>query len=256
MSRRALPSTTEASDPTGLRTAAAVMLWISVVLLVDTAGSLSVQRVLGVLTWVVLFAVLRRETAPVRTQTAIVVAFATAVEFVFSPLLGVYLYRLGNVPAYVPPGHGLVYLAALSIGRSTWTRLRRRGLTTAVVVVGGCWALYGVTLAPRPDQLGAFWFCCLAVFLICGPSRELYVGAFVVVSYLELLGTSLGAWTWQPRDPVGLVTIGNPPSGASGGYAWFDLAALLGAPALGRLLGLSGPAGGGAEAGPKSPVAM
>jgi hypothetical protein len=30
------------------------------------------------------------------------------------------------------------------------------------------------------------------------------------------------------------VAIGNPPSGAAGGYGWFDLAAVLAAPALVR----------------------
>jgi hypothetical protein len=62
------------------------------------------------------------------------------------------------------------------------------------------------------------------------------VGAFLVVSYLELVGTSLGTWTWQSEDPTGLVAIGNPPSGSAGGYGWFDLAALLLAPRLLALL--------------------
>jgi hypothetical protein len=52
------------------------------------------------------------------------------------------------------------------------------------------------------------------------------------VTYLELVGTSLGTWAWQPHDPTGLVAIGNPPSGAAGGYGWFDLAAMLAAPPL------------------------
>jgi hypothetical protein len=60
----------------------------------------------------------------------------------------------------------------------------------------------------------------------------LYVGAFVVVTYLELLGTWLGTWEWQEHDPTGLVSIGNPPSGAAGGYGWFDLAAVLAGPAV------------------------
>ena len=58
------------------------------------------------------------------------------------------------------------------------------------VVAGGAYALWGLSpLAPRPDVLGAFWFACLLGFLALGRSRLLYVGAFVVVTYLELLGT-------------------------------------------------------------------
>jgi hypothetical protein len=63
-----------------------------------------------------------------------------------------------------------------------------------------------------------------------------YVGAFVVVSYLELVGTELRTWVWQTEDPILGVTIGNPPSGAAGGYGWFDLAGLLLAPYLLGLL--------------------
>ena len=54
------------------------------------------------------------------------------------------------------------------------------------------------------------------------------------------MGTSLGTWAWSTHDPTGLVTIGNPPSGAAGGYGWFDLAAVLGAPAILRGLGAVG----------------
>ncbi|MBA2508242.1 MAG: hypothetical protein H0V32_05995 [Nocardioidaceae bacterium] len=201
--------------------------WISLVLLLDADGSLWLQRGLGLATWVVLLLVLRAELPLVRVQTGVVVVVATAVEYTFSPLLEVYTYRFDNVPAYVPPGHGLVYIAALALGRSLLVRAHLRLGTALVLVVGGCWAAYGVTLADRPDVLGFFWFCCLAGFLFWGPSGPLYVGAFIVVSYLEVVGTALGTWQWQPQDPTGLVSIGNPPSGAAGGYGWFDLYALL-----------------------------
>jgi hypothetical protein len=166
----------------------------------------------------------------VRAQTAVVVVFATTVEYLFSPLLEVYVYRFDNVPAYVPPGHGLVYLSAYALGHTPFVRRHLRACCAAVVVLGGAWALHGLVLAERPDGLGAFWYACLVGFLLWGPSRPVYVGAFVVVSLLELVGTHLGTWVWQPRDPLLGVSIGNPPSGAAGGYGWFDLAGLLLAP--------------------------
>ena len=213
------------------------MAWITIVLMIDADGTLRTQRLLGVLTWVLLVLVLARESPLVRAQTAVVVAFASAVEYTFSPLLEVYLYRFDNVPLYVPPGHGLVYLAALGIGRSSVVRRHLRGCTIAVVVAGGAYAIGGLFVGARADVLGAFWFLCLLAFLRWGPSQPLYVGAFLVVSYLEILGTSLGTWTWQAHDPTGLVPIGNPPSGAAGGYGWFDLAALVVAPWLLARLG-------------------
>jgi hypothetical protein len=222
--------------------AAAVAAWIGLVLVLDGVRALDRvegwrQAVLGLGTWLVLAALLRRETPLVRVQTLVVVALATGVEYTFSPLLEAYVYRLGTVPPFVPPGHGLVYLAALLIGRAV--RGHERPLAVLTAVVASAWsvaALLGL-VGGRPDVLGAFWCLCLLGFLAWGPNRGLYVGAFVVVSYLELAGTALGTWTWAPTDPVlHVIGQGNPPSGAAGGYGWFDLWALLLAP---RLLALA-----------------
>ncbi|MDP9498199.1 MAG: hypothetical protein M3P46_11205, partial [Actinomycetota bacterium] len=211
---------------------AVVAGWVLVVLGLDTVATLAQQRLLGVVTWGLLLALLRGEDRGARVQVAVVVAFASVVEHVFAGWLGVYVYRLENVPAFVPPGHGLVYLAALSLGRSAWARRHARAFLASTLTLCGLWAAWGLFLSSRPDALGAFWFACLAAFARWGRSPLLYASAFVVVSGLELLGTSLGTWTWQPYDPTGLVTIGNPPSGIAGGYAWFDAAALAATPHL------------------------
>jgi hypothetical protein len=100
-------------------------------------------------------------------------------------------------------------------------------------VAAGAWALWGLLLSPRQDVLGFFWYLCLLAFLRWGRSTLLYVGAFVMVSYLEILGTAWGVWAWMPRDTImGWVAQGNPPSIAAGGYGWFDLYAVLLAPAI------------------------
>jgi hypothetical protein len=227
-----MPISTRVRSWWDLGAAGGVFGWITIVLLADRHASLTEQRLLGVATWLVLIGLLRRENPLVRAQVAIVVVFATAIEYTFSPFLGVYLYRLHNVPAFVPPGHGLVYLCAMLLGRTVWLHRWRREFVAITVAVGGAYAGYQL-LQSRHDVLGAFWFGCLLGFFFLVPrSRTLYVGAFAIVTYLELLGTHVHTWTWQPHDPTGWVSIGNPPSGAAGGYGWFDLAAILGAPAL------------------------
>ena len=213
----------------GALTALLLMGWLTVVLVVDSDGSLTTQRVLGGLTWLVLLAALRVAVPLVRVQTLVVVAFATVVEYTFSPGLEVYLYRFGNVPSYVPPGHGLVYLSAFALGHDPWVRARLRTVGLVAMTALGAWALWAL-LQPRVDALGAFWFVCLVAFWRWGPSREVYVGAAVVVTWLEVVGTGLGTWEWQTSDPILGVPIGNPPTGAAGGYGWFDLLALLVAP--------------------------
>lgn len=214
------------------------------ILLLDSVGrhgvGLQPQHLLGVGTWLLLLLMLRGESRRTKAQVAIVVVFASLIEYTFAGLLGVYVYRLHNVPWFVPPGHGLVYLGALTFGRTPWAQQHRRPLVLGTLVVGGGYALWGTFVSNRFDSLGAFWFCCLALFLWWGRNNRnatVYVGAFIIVTYLELMGTSLGTWTWHARDPImGVVAIGNPPSGAAGGYGFFDAAALLGAPALERLV--------------------
>jgi hypothetical protein len=212
-------------------TALVLMGWLSVVLVADHDGSLGLQRLLGVATWGVLLLALRAVSPTVRAQTAVVVVVATVVEYVFSPGLEVYVYRFDNVPAYVPPGHGLVYLSAYALGHAPWLRRHLTAAAWVTVLALGTWSALALR-GDRPDVLGAFWFLCLVGFLLWGPSREVYVGAAVVVTWLEVLGTELATWTWQPTDPTGLISIGNPPTGAAGGYGWFDLAGLLLAPAV------------------------
>src|SRR4051812_46989612 len=218
-------------------TPAVVLAWIPLVLVLDRDASMTQQRLLGIGTWLLLLALLKRESGRTRAQVAVVVAFATLVEYAFAGWLGVYVYRLHNVPWFVPPGHGLVYLGALAIGRSAAAARHRVVLIRTTLAVAGAYALWGLALSPRHDVLGAFWFACLAVFLIRGRNPLVFVGAFAVVAYLELLGTGLGTWTWQQRDPIlGVVSMGNPPSGAAGGYGFFDAAALAAAPWLVRRL--------------------
>src|SRR4051795_9426514 len=130
-------------------TPAVVLAWIPVVLLLDRSASMTQQRLLGVGTWLLLLALLRREDHRTRAQVAVVVAFATAVEYCFAGWLGVYVYRLHDVPWFVPPGHGLVYLGALAIGRSSYVANRRQWLVPATLAIAGSYALWGLLLSGR-----------------------------------------------------------------------------------------------------------
>lgn len=207
---------------------ATVAALLAVVLAVDVSVGLWAQRTLGMTTWLVLVALLRGEDGQTRVQVGIVVAIATAVEYTASPWLGFYTYRLHNVPAFVPPGHGLIYLAALALSRTTSFRTHTCALARVVFAVAAAWAVRGVALADRSDALGMLTFLLLARFLMVGRAPGVYAAAFVVTSVLELYGTSLGNWAWATHDPTGIVSIGNPPSGISGAYCIFDAAALAG----------------------------
>src|SRR5437764_6375922 len=159
-------------------TPAIVLAWIPLVLGLDSVATLGQQRLLGAGTWLLLLALLVREDARTRGQVAVVVGFASLVEFTFAGWLGVYVYRLHNVPWFVPPGHALVYLGALAIGRSPAAARHRAALIRTTLALAGGYALWGLALSPRHDVLGAFWFACLAAFLLRGRNPLVFVGAF------------------------------------------------------------------------------
>lgn len=219
---------------------ALVAIWVVVALGLDRGAALGEQQLIGLGTWLLLVVLLRGEQMITRLQVAVVIGYATAVEYVFSDWLGAYAYRLDNVPAFVPPGHGLVYLAALCLGRSELVQ-RHAQLIVRVALVGvSSYAGWGLLLAPRTDVVGAFWAACLAVFLLRGRAPLVYAGAAAVVTYLELVGTSVGTWAWATHDPVlGVVAMGNPPSGVAGAYCYLDAAALAIAPLLLRVVPVS-----------------
>jgi hypothetical protein len=161
-----------------------------------------------------------------------VIIVATIGEVIGSVLWGAYDYRLGNLPMFVPPGHGLVYLTGLAISQLEWARRHAATFVRIALTALVAWALWGLVLAERQDVAGAIGAAFLAAFLVRGRAAPLYAGVFIFVAYLELYGTWVGTWTWAEHLPGTPIPDGNPPSGIAAGYVLFDIAALAFAPAL------------------------
>jgi len=208
--------------------AAAGPAYLAVLLAADTRVGLGGQRALGVLTVVVLVCALRPLPALARAQALGVVAFATVGEVTGSLIWGVYHYRLHNLPWFIPPAHGIVYLSGLALSRT----VRARPLVAAAAVGSIGWGLAGLTVLPRLDVAGAIGVPLLCIFLWRSPARATYAGVFLVVAALELYGTSIGTWHWARTLPGLGIPDGNPPSGVASGYVWFDVMALFVAPWL------------------------
>ena len=206
--------------------AAALPAYLAALLAVDTQVSLHGQLALGVLTVAVLAAALRPLPALARAQAVGVVAFATVGEVTGSLVWGVYHYRLHNLPLFIPPAHGLVYLSGLALARL----VRERPLVWTAGAISAGWGIAGLTVLPRLDVAGAFGVPLLLVFLWRSRWRSAYAGVFLVVAALELYGTSIGTWRWAAHLPGTPIADGNPPSGVASGYVWFDVMAMLVAP--------------------------
>lgn len=181
---------------------------------------------LGVVTFGVLWACTRTLPAQQRRQLWVCVVVATGFEVLGSQIWGGYRYRLGNIPLYVPPGHGLVYFFGLTAGGLPV--FQRHGRRAAAVILGACavYVVAGLTVLPlvthRVDVQGALCFPVLAWCVLSTPRYALFAAIFVATLDLELAGTWAHDWTWMPVAPWSGVSSGNPPSAIANGYCIID----------------------------------
>src|SRR5215211_1423454 len=201
-------------------------LYWPILLYADTQiQALTQQYALGLLTFAFVFVATRFSPRTERRQVWLMVGIATCVELFLSLVWGLYQYRWGNVPLFVPPGHGLLYLFALRATRTPLMIDRGRTVKHVALACATLWAVGGLTVAPlflgRVDVFGAlFWP--IFVVLMRKPRAVLYAASFLVAVELELLGTGFGNWTWAAAAPVIHLPAGNPPSVIAGGYCLLD----------------------------------
>jgi hypothetical protein len=202
---------------------------IALCLYVDSLHDLELQNALGKCAWVVLLGLLAWEDNLVRLQVLIAVLFATLGEHFASGLMQGYIYYFHNIPAYVPPGHGMVYLTAVALARAPIFQAFYCPILWGVLLTMGLWSLWGVTLAERSDWIGMLLFLAYLPCVLWGRAPLVYLAAFFVTTHLELIGTALGTWAWVELDPILSLPQGNPPSGVAAWYCLVDAVAISGA---------------------------
>ncbi len=161
----------------------------------------------------------RLATAAERFNLLACVVIATAGESFLCFVWGLYEYRYGNLPVFVPFGHALIFLSGCRLAR---------------LVPGWTWKLVAAAAAPAvvllaltgKDTSGPLWF---AVFLACllpRRTRNLY-GVMLALAYCaELSGTAVGSWWWFEGVPWLSLAQGNPPLCAGVFYCILDLLVL------------------------------
>ena len=186
--------------------ALALGLWADIH--VDLPGQLAI----GAGVWALFLGLLAPLPAAERRLYLACVAIATAGELFLSLVWGLYTYRLGNVPMFVPPGHALMLMLGFSL-------TRRMPEKAAVAILGGAGAYTLLAAASGLDTLAVPLYLMLAVSVLSLPAHtRLFASSFVLTLTLELYGTSLGNWSWEREVPfVGLVTT-NPPAIAGAFY--------------------------------------
>jgi hypothetical protein len=216
-------------------------VYIPFVLFVDAhLTTLYQQYGLGLLTFAVLYLSTRWSERSERRQVWLLVVVATGFEIFGSLIWGLYRYQFHNIPLYVPPGHGLVYLFGLTAARTPLFVRHGRIVNRVALGLATAWAISGLTWLPlltgRVDVLGALCLPLLAGFILRSPRAGVFAAIFFCTALLEILGTSFGNWRWAATTPYLLFPQGNPPSVIAGLYCVIDGTVLL---LTGQLVGLS-----------------
>jgi len=206
--------------------AASIVLGLALDTQLDIVG----QTVMSACHWALVLVLLAGMPSGQRRSLVACLAIATAGELILSLVWGLYDYRLGNVPLFVPPGHVLLLLLGIALAHRL-THLAAQGIF-------GCAVLYaaGAGIAGF-DTFGLGLLALLAAAWFAAPAqRRLYAATLVLALALELCGTALGNWQWAPLVPgTGLVTT-NPPALAGAFYCALDglvaAAAVAAAPRL------------------------
>ncbi len=201
--------------------AAFVAYWL-VAFPLESASTAEQEVLLSLTAWVFLAVALAVQSPAVRVQVLTLVCVATALEVIGSLVWGAYRYRLGNLPLFVPAGHGLFYLAALRTAALPLLQRHARRIVIAVAAAATAYMLWGLVRPPLPDLVGFVTWAIFIRFIVRGRFPLLYAVSFVLTMALELYGTGWGIWRWSPVLPGLLLPAGNPPTGIGAGYAAMD----------------------------------
>ena len=204
-------------------------------LLVDEHGGPYGQDAASVTAWMLCIVLWLRVDGRTRTTLVACLVIATAGEVFLSLVCGLYRYRLGNVPLFVPPGHVLLFY----LGTQIAMRVTGRGAWAIAALALPAVAYFA--LAGR-DTLSPWLFVLYVASVYGSPSRALYSTMFVLSLAMELYGTWMGNWTWSAQVPGTSLVTTNPPLAAGAFYCALDLLVVIIA-ARPRLHSLFGKAG-------------
>ena len=175
------------------------------------------QYAIGAVTLVVLWLASRSLPAGGRSTIWICVAVATGFEALGSQVWGGYHYRFGGIPAFVPFGHGLIYVFGIGLAATDVVRRYERPFTLAILAIAVAWAIGGLTLLPaatgRTDVHGVLWLPLFAYVLLFSPRRAFFAALFIATTDVELFGTWFGSWRWLGTDAVGERNFGQSAVG-------------------------------------------
>lgn len=160
-----------------------------------------------------------------RTKEQLIYALLIAIigEYVFSILLGMYGYRLGNIPHYIPPGHAVVFVFVYYFCRKPKIKENRKTIELFSLILIILFSLYFLFF--KKDVFGFLCTVLVFFFLRKHPNERLfYLTMYCVVAIIEFIGTGLECWQWPAIafNKFNFLPSANPPLGISLFYFGLD----------------------------------
>jgi hypothetical protein len=157
-----------------------------------------------------------------RVKQFMIYAFFVGIclEILATTILGMYQYRLENIPLYVPFGHAIIYITGYYFAKELYHIKNRELVETILVTIAVFYALLWYIFAN--DELGLLGIILFMGFYLYNKESRLFMLIiFYFVTYVELLATYIGVWTWAEVSIFGLHSA-NPPSSVGMAYVILD----------------------------------
>jgi len=221
------------SDPRPAPTRAVVPLALAVLAIgipLDATGAWWAQPLVSLCAWASLGWIAAGAPTAHRVELAACVVLATAGELFLKDVWGLYEYRLGNLPLFIPAGHAIVYAAAsrLSARAPQWI---------PAAVVTGCIAAVGYGAWQDYDTFGLGWGLAFLGFVRYSANPRLCATLFVFALAIETYGTALGGWRYYTVEPWFGLTTTNPPIWIGAIYCTLETLVRRACPTLARARG-------------------
>jgi len=210
----------------------AIVATFAVGLIIDQYGGLAGQLFVSVWCWALMLRLISVSPPHWRTAFFACLIWATAGELFLSLVWGLYTYRLGNIPLFIPPGHVFLFWLGLTFA----PRLSRLFVYAVPVAALG---YAGVAFFQGADTVS---IPLVALFILCWlqpQGRRLYSLMLVISLIVELYGTWMGNWVWHADVAHFPLNSANPPLAAGSFYCMLDVLVGLSVRFLPRPVGLT-----------------
>ncbi len=166
--------------------------------------------------WGIFLYIFKSTNRKERIEMLTVLAFATPMELFFSEVWKIYEYQRGLMPLFVPVGHYFLF----DLGRIIAKKINK-SITFLILTPLVPFVIYGFWNGS--DTSAIILLVLVLFFMRYGPQPRLYASMVWAALFMEILGTSLGNWTWANHVPWTGLTAWNPPLLVGAFYCFGDL---------------------------------